>query len=49
MLYFFVMPHEGKTELPTYPLNYVYILYVWSNYSKKDLNATSVAKKCMKL
>ena len=27
-------PHKGNTELFTYPWNYVYIWYVWSNYGK---------------
>ena len=40
-------PHEGKTELSTYPQNYVYVSYVWSYYSNQDPDASSVTEVCV--
>ena len=40
----FSCPHEGNTELYTYPQNYVYVPHVWNYFSKYDLNASSVGK-----
>ena len=32
-----IMPSWGHTELSTYLKDYVYVVYVWSNYIKKIL------------